>query len=189
MDVLAETMGWKWTYVDSADAQDHKILRIMDHVRNMRKLEGTDTSGLVTEDEFRWPDILSSSTEPLQPGGSDMWSLPLLAMISLDSHDVLGLPPESYSPLTCSTNNTNITYYEANLPQHQNPHGLQNCLLEFSCQCNASNGQALLPESEGGANDAAIILEDDIDMELDSRDAAGCRTSYALVPRPSLDRS
>jgi hypothetical protein len=47
----------------------------------------------------------------------------------------------------------------------------------------------LLPESERGGSDAAVILEDDIDMELDSRDAAGCRTSYALVPRTSVDRS
>jgi hypothetical protein len=79
--------------VDSVDAQDDKILRIMDHVRNMHQLEGTDASGLVREDEFRWPDdidILSSSAEPLQPGGSDMWSLPPLATISSDSHDFLG---------------------------------------------------------------------------------------------------
>jgi GR25 family glycosyltransferase involved in LPS biosynthesis len=171
MDVLAAAMGLRWTYVDSVDAQDEKILRIMDHVRNARKFEGTDEIERSTEADFWWPndiDILSSSTEPIQPGGSDMWSLPL-ATISSDSHHVSGLLPGSYSPLTCSTNNSIITVYDADLPQHQ-----MLTPSKIACWYSHVNVIRLLadhlpPGSEGLASGAAIVLEDDVDMELDIR--------------------
>lgn len=183
MDVLATTMGLRWTYIDSVDAQDDKIIRIMDHVRNMRELEGTNESELMTEADFWWPndiDTLSSSTKPLTPSGSDMWSLPPLAVTPSGSRGISGSPRGPDFLLTCSTNNATISLYDVDIPQY-------NILTPSKVACWYSHvsvirlvANCLVSESEDAACGAAVVLEDDIDMERDIRQRL--RDVWSLLP-------
>jgi hypothetical protein len=143
MRALAGRLGARLTFVDAADARGPAVGNILDHVRVLRQ------GAPPTPAEFAWP-----------PGGAPPldWTAPVLGADTLDRR----------TPLTCSWDNVTIRPFSAELPDWD-------VLNAGKVACWESHVAVLrrvaaAPWRAGGrirAADVAIVLEDDVDLELD----------------------
>lgn len=154
MEQIRYTLGLDFTYVNGTEADGDAVHRITKHVAALRALasfQGTNHSLLP---EFKWPqdiDALVESESPLGREGSDLWLS--------DDIDFPDLP--SHEPLTCARGNFNLDPYSPQLPPFR-------VLTKERLACWHSHWRVVRSIADG-QDDAALILEDDVDMELDIR--------------------
>jgi hypothetical protein len=140
MRALAGRLGARLTFVDAADARGPAVRNILDHVRVLRQAPPA---------EFAWP-----------PGGAPPldWTAPVLGADTLDRR----------VPLTCNWDNVTIRPFSRELPDWD-------VLNAGKVACWESHVAVLrrvaaAPWRAGSrirAADVAIVLEDDVDLELD----------------------
>jgi hypothetical protein len=148
------------------------VVRIMNHVRSFRKeyyrQDSEDGPTYEPEIELRWPediDALTSAALPLEPAGSDLWPLA--------SHEtVADISNDDPIPLTCSDEFATIRAYSPDLPEH-----MILTTPRMACWLSHINVMRLIANEREGI---AVVLEDDIDMELDIRERLG--SIWARLP-------
>jgi hypothetical protein len=145
MAELARRLGADFTFVDAVDAHDPAISNILDHVRTLR------ASGDAYPTKFSWP----AHTPALH------WTIPLLDAPANDSTplwaNIDDATPQPFAdgdgPDWFRLDAAKIACWETHL----------RLLRRIAAWPAASAGLI-------GAGDVAIILEDDVDVELDIRD-------------------
>lgn len=188
MEILRNSLGARWIYVDAVESQSLSIQRIMDRVRMLREGSITRKPGgkilivgtvvpVASSGTFRWPeniDALSSSTQALDFAGSELWrlSLPTDATKTdpLTTSDLDAKMPASFimtDPPTCATNDNNIPLFVRGLPEFK-------ILTLAKIACWSSHLSVIRRIVDGSVmtdaaseGDVSVILEDDIDMEWD----------------------
>ena len=186
MERIRQTLPWlNWTYVPATPADDPRIGRIYDRVREQRRALAR---GNVTV--FAWPADLNApahpphaSSRPLGHSGADLWEdAPAAALSSpagADAPYMRGLEPRpELEPLTCaSRDDVDGPPYAPALPPYM-------ILSRAKLACWHSHAQVLRAiagryagddatiSGDGEAERArgrevALILEDDVDMEQD----------------------
>ena len=151
MEQLRYTIGLEFTYVNGTGGDEDTMQRIMGHVAAFRALHKPDLS-LPTA--FEWPqdvDALVESENPLDMKGSDLW-------VS-DGIDVPDLP--SHDPLTCAYGDSTLEPYSPQTPSYR-------LLTKGRLACWHSHWR-VIRSIANGQDSVALVLEDDIDMELDIR--------------------
>ncbi|KAF8879961.1 hypothetical protein BD779DRAFT_1550532 [Infundibulicybe gibba] len=151
MEDLRRTLGLEWDYVTATGVSDPIVNKILARVHVARN--GLISVAQDPETAFHWPDdidMLSRSHQPVDIWGSTFWAGSLL-------------PNTSYRPMACAEHNSAIPAFASDLPQHK-------LLTPARVACWHSHLQLIariadMPAGPGEA--AAIVLEDDIDMERD----------------------
>ncbi|KAF8060809.1 hypothetical protein FPV67DRAFT_1564120 [Lyophyllum atratum] len=149
MEHLRKTLGLRWTYMEAIDAENAMVQIIMGAVRLVRDTHATST-------QFTWPDNAIPLNERMEP-----WS-PGFLPAPRTFHDQL----LSYPPMPCATQNYSLPPYTANktdLPEY-------NILTAARIACWYSHVSIILTIANDNtlrANDAVIVLEDDVNMERD----------------------
>ncbi|KAI0271626.1 hypothetical protein BC834DRAFT_860482 [Gloeopeniophorella convolvens] len=185
MDALKASLNLNWTYKDAYDANATAISAILQQVRVFRhqlisQLSlggvslGTGTSGISA---FGWPHDIDggpSSQEFMLPHGADLWTLPSSHASSYsgvndetpDSYALAHLSTESIPggvdsvPLACASGNQTLAVYSDSLPLHMH-------LTAAKVACWYSHLQTIRAIANG-SQEAALVLEDDVDMEIDT---------------------
>lgn len=157
MELLRESLGLRWTYIEGMDIDNEIIDKIMNSVRSIRATNSSDSS-------FTWPDSLPSSKEWIGP-----WSPEFLT-----PHE----PIDSPEPMLCATQNNIVAPYdpEVRLPEYR-------FLTRGRIACwysHLSVIQSIANDPNLNDTDSAIVLEDDVDMERDIQD----RLEYLWVFLP-----
>jgi hypothetical protein len=154
MEQLRYTLGLDFTYVNGTEGDGDTVQRIMRHVAAFRARKGSRETGLSLPVPFKWPqdvDALVETGSPLDRKGSDLWL-----------SDGVDLPdPSSDEPLTCAYGDSTLEPYSPQTPPYQ--------LLtkeRFACWHSHWGVIRLIAD---GQDDVALVLEDDVDMELDIR--------------------
>ncbi|RDB27273.1 Lsg locus putative protein 4 [Hypsizygus marmoreus] len=144
MEHLRKTLGLQWTYVEAIGTHNAMIKRIMDSVRSIREKN-------FYERPFLWPDVLPPLSERI-----DLWSPEFLVETDPSTHSI-------EKPMLCATKNNTVRSYKPNLPTHLilTPARVACWLSHMSIIQTIANDDALKAE------DAAIVFEDDINMERD----------------------
>lgn len=147
MELLRESLGLRWTYVEGMDIDNEVVDKIMSSVRSIRAANSSDSS-------FIWPESQPSSNEWISP-----WSPEFLT-----PHE----PVDSAEPMLCATQNNTIARHdpELQLPEYRFlTHGRIACWYSH-----LSVIQSIANDPNLNATDSAIVLEDDVDMERDIQD-------------------
>lgn len=181
MDRMRDALHLNWTYRDACEANASVVTTILHQVRVMRsQLIPEPKPGGDAHIAFDWPHNLEDaicSQETLRPSGADLWTRP-------SSHSLLDLdvpaemadpyalnftrsPSESASvsavsdptPLACASGNDVSSAFLQNLPLYRR-------LTPAKVACWYSHFQTIR-EIANGKDEAALILEDDVDIERD----------------------
>ncbi|KAF9786127.1 hypothetical protein BJ322DRAFT_1004479 [Thelephora terrestris] len=147
MEQIRYTLGLDFTYVTGTEANEDAVHRITKHVAALRA-----NHSLLPP--FEWPqdvDELVESESALGLEGSDLWL----------SDDIDFPDPPSHEPLTCARGNFNLDPYSPEMPPFR-------VLTKERLACWHSHWRAARLIADG-QDDVALILEDDVDMELDIR--------------------
>lgn len=154
MEQLRYTIGLEFTYVNGTEGDEDTVQRIMGHVAAFRALQDLRETNLSLSTAFEWPqdvDTLVESENPLDMKGSDLW-------VS-DGIDLPDLP--SNEPLTCAYGDSTLDPYSPQTPSFR-------LLTNGRLACWHSHWRVIRSIADG-QDGAALILEDDVDMELDIR--------------------
>jgi len=154
MEQLRYTIGLEFTYVNGTEGDGDTVQRIMGHVAALRALQGLHEPDLSLSTAFEWPqdvDALVESGDPLDMKGSDLWVSDGLDLPDLPSHE----------PLTCAYGDYTLEPYSPQTPSHQ-------LLTKGRLACWHSHW-LVIRSIANGPDDVALVLEDDVDMELDIR--------------------
>ena len=154
MERLRYALGLDFTYVNGTEADGDTVHKIMAHVAAFRSLassQPTDTSRLPVFDLPQDIDTLVESKSPLGMKGSDLWP----------SDDIDIPSPNPREPLPCIYDNTIFEPYSSEMPPWR-------LLTKERVACWHSHWQAIRTIADG-PDAVALILEDDVDMELDIR--------------------
>ena len=154
MEQLRYTIGLEFTYVNGTEGDEDTVEKIMGHVTAFRALRGLREAGLPLSTAFEWPqdvDALVESEKPLDMSGSDLW-------VS-DDIDPPDLP--SREPLTCAHGDSTLEPYSPQTPSYR-------LLTKGRLACWHSHWR-VIRSIANGQDGVAIVLEDDVDMELDIR--------------------
>jgi len=149
MEQLRRALGLRWTYVEAMPA-DHrlvgKIMACVSAIRTTMSTNARDTS-------FVWPEEDPSPGERISP-----WDPRFLAMMSkIPAWRNFDIPllkaSENYTPAACD---------------HNTPDWLFPMQSEIACwYSHVSVIERIANDASLRDNDAALILEDDVDMERD----------------------
>ena len=154
MEQLRYTLGLDFTYVNGTEGDGDTVQRIMRHVAAFRAREGSHETGLSLPAPFKWPqdvDTLVETGSPLDRKGSDLWL-----------SDGVDLPnPSSSEPLTCAYGDSTLEPYAPQTPPYR-------LLTKERFACWHSHWRVIRSIADG-QDDVALVLEDDVDMELDIR--------------------
>ncbi|KAF7340469.1 hypothetical protein MVEN_01967200 [Mycena venus] len=155
MERLRSCLGLRWTYVVAEDSQSPLVDRIISQVRSLRQEElkmkayPPNTS---IELPFQWPSPdTATSTVPFQGSNSDTPLYPVPAA------------SDSTEPLTCATENFTLFPYSPGLPEYK-------VLSRSRIACWHSHLSVIQRVSTHAPENAALILEDDVDMEADIKE-------------------
>ena len=154
MEQLRYTIGLEFTYVNGTEGDEDMVQRIMKHVVAFRALQGPHETGLSVSAVFEWPkdvDDLVKSEHPLDEKGSDLWAS--------DGVDLPDLP--SHEPLTCAYGDSTLEPYSPQTPFYR-------LLTKERLACWHSHWRVIRSIADG-QDSVAVVLEDDVDMELDIR--------------------
>ncbi|KAG6854201.1 hypothetical protein C0991_009514 [Blastosporella zonata] len=146
MEHLRTTLGLRWTYMEAIDSQNAIVGRIVDSVKLIRQIYPANSL-------FTWPDPRVPINERVEP-----WDPAFLA--SLPAHSD---KPVYSQPLVCATQNDTIIPYDPNLPEYK-------ILTTARIACWYSHMTVIHTIANDftlRADDAVIVLEDDVDMERD----------------------
>jgi len=187
MDRLRDALHLNWTYRDACEANTSVVTSILRQVHVLRsQLTPQPTKPVgdarvrhdIIVSSFNWPHNLEDaicSQETLQPSGADLWTRP-------SSHSLLDLdvsaeladpyvftrsPSETVqvsgvsdpTPLACASGNDVSAAFLPNLPLYRR-------LTPAKVACWYSHLQTIR-EIANGKDEAALILEDDVDIERD----------------------
>ena len=154
MEQLRYTFGLDFIYVNGTGGDGDTVERIAKHVAASRAQESSRGTTFSSPVAFEWPqdaDALVESESPLDMKGSDLWP----------SDDIT--PPDSppHEPLTCAYENSTLEPYSPQTPPYR-------LLTKERLACWHSHWQVirLIADSK---DDVSLVLEDDVDMELDTR--------------------
>ncbi|KAF9466935.1 hypothetical protein BDZ94DRAFT_1287967 [Collybia nuda] len=144
MELLRESLGLRWTYVEGIDAKNDMIDKILNSVRSVR---ATNSSG----SSFMWPEDFSQLDERI-----DIWSPGFLT-----SHGLTN----SSEPMLCATQDNTVTPYDPmiEIPEYR-------LLTRARIACWHSHLlviQSIANDPDLNDTDSVIVLEDDLDMERD----------------------
>ena len=154
MEQLRYTFGLEFTYVNGTEGDEDTVQRIMGHVASFRALRGLHETDLSRSTAFEWPqdvDALVESDNSLDLKGSDLWAS--------DGIDLPELP--SHEPLTCAYGDFTLEPYSPQTPSYR-------LLTKGRLACWHSHWRVIRSIADG-QDGVALILEDDVDMELDIR--------------------
>ncbi|KAH8101413.1 hypothetical protein BXZ70DRAFT_91610 [Cristinia sonorae] len=163
MERERQALAVNWTWVDATPSNDHIVQTILNEVRHLRDSLSRSNDSLPS---FQWP--VDMDVFPLPPfAGSDLWTAPTAA----SSGSPLGVPPTAIAPvplrpLTCAMQNSTVgPPYEPSLPPYMH-------LTPAKVACWYSHLQVIRKiamdlNADTRCNQAALVLEDDVDMEKD----------------------
>lgn len=182
MERIRQVLPWlNWAYVPATPADDPRIGRIYDRVREQRLALAR---GNVTA--FAWPVDLDipahpphASPRPLGHGGADLWEAALSSPAGADAayvHD--GEPRPELEPLACASRDAvDGPPYAPALPPYMILsrakmacwHSHAQVLRAIAGRYADDNATAAGDDESGRARDreVALILEDDVDVEQD----------------------
>jgi GR25 family glycosyltransferase involved in LPS biosynthesis len=143
MEQLKKALGLKWKYIEALDMKDPLVGKVMDSVRAIRA---------TNMGQFIWPAEMPPPTKHLS-----QWDTGLLSL----SAKIPGNRPAE--PLVCATNNNSIEAYQPDLPEFR-------ILTPARISCWYSHTtviETIANDNSLKDDDAVIVLEDDVDMELD----------------------
>ncbi|KAI0063247.1 hypothetical protein BV25DRAFT_1786125, partial [Artomyces pyxidatus] len=162
MEHLRNILHLRWTYLDAADAASPANVHI----------DGTSPLALPT---FHWPDDIDRlvhSQEAMLPLGADVWPLPYTraesdGSVSAETADPFWFAPlrakasfpHPLPPLACASGDQLLAPFSQDLPPYKR-------LTPAKVACWHSHLQAIRQIANGG-DSAALVLEDDVDMERD----------------------
>ncbi|KAF9042220.1 hypothetical protein BJ165DRAFT_1349464 [Panaeolus papilionaceus] len=164
METLRRALGLHWVYVDAMDVTSPLVSSLLHWVSKIRsgppvilneglKKEALSLSG--TEIPFQWPqdlDAIAKSHKQLGLWEEGIWSTP-----------TLGSNAPHLTPLVCATQNYNISEYSMKLPNYQLLTPARIACWHSHLSVIHKHANSMLSDNGG----VAIILEDDIDMEMD----------------------
>ncbi|PPQ73269.1 hypothetical protein CVT26_015227 [Gymnopilus dilepis] len=160
MEKLRHSLGLTWGYVDALPADSPLVERIAEWVTFVRsRYSNGSTTTLKSRGHplfFTWPediDALATSSQELNPWSADLEQ-------SSNSGKSFNLPSQ---PLTCATEDFKIVPLSAELPEHL-------FLTHARIACWYSHLSVIQKVANSDKPDtvgAALILEDDVDMEQD----------------------
>jgi len=187
MDRLRDALHLNWTYRDAYEANASVVTTILRQVHVLRnqlmpelKPGDTRTRHDAVASTFGWPHDLEDtvcSRETLQPSGADLWTLASSHSLSdpevpAEMADPYGFnfthpPSESVRvstvsdpiPLACASGNNISATSLPNLPLYRR-------LTPAKIACWYSHFQTIR-EIANGKDGAALVLEDDVDIERD----------------------
>ena len=154
MEQVRYTLGLEFTYVNATESDGDAVRNILRQVANFRALANTEEIGHPLPPAFEWPqdvDELIESVSPLGMKGSDLWHS--------DGRDLA--EPPSHEPLVCADENSIPESYSPQTPPWQ-------VLTRERVACWHSHWRVIRTVADG-QDEVALILEDDVDMELDIR--------------------
>ena len=154
MEQLRFTIGLEFTYLNATGGDEHTVQKIMGHVAAFRALHSLNEIDLSLSTPFEWPqdvDVLVESENPLDTKGSDLWAS--------DSIDLPDIP--SPEPLTCAYGDSTLEPYSPQTPSYR-------LLTKGRLACWHSHWR-VIRSIANGQDGVALVLEDDVDMELDIR--------------------
>ena len=154
MEQLRYTIGLEFTYVNGTEGDEVTVQRIMRHVAAFRARPGPHETNLSLPGAYKWPqdvDALVESGYPLDKKGSDLWA-----------SDDLDLPdPPSRGPLMCAYGDSTLDPFSPQTPFYR-------LLTKERLACWHSHWRVIRSLADG-QDSVALILEDDVDVELDIR--------------------
>lgn len=183
MDFLQDVLHLNWTYRDACEANEPVVSTILRQVHVLRSQSmpqskpedvRTQNGGIVSK--FDWPRDLEDticSHGTLQPSGADLWTLPSSFSLSnltvpaeaadlyasTYSPSVQALVVSDSTPLACTSENNVFATFSPKLPLHRR-------LTAAKVACWYSHFRTIR-EIANGKDEAALVLEDDIDIERD----------------------
>ena len=140
MELIRETLGLRWTYMQAMDAKNPIVDSILHSVQSTR--ESTET------DPFIWPEHIPPPDAYIEP-----WSPGFLS--STPGSDTPS------PPLMCATQNNTLKPYDPAVPQFSilTPARIACWYSHLSIIQTIANDNDLQP------SETVIVLEDDVDME------------------------
>ena len=155
MEQIRQTLGLRWTYLDALPSQDPLVDHIGTCVRSLRDQTAPGTIQWPSEGELERLNL--DRDFRLRGAASPAAELPLAFC---PAH---GAPTPSTDPLTCADddNTHGVEYSELVMDHH--------LLTPPKFACWYSHLSAILRYVRTGTGPAALILEDDVDMERDIR--------------------
>ncbi|KAJ7088418.1 hypothetical protein B0H15DRAFT_908519 [Mycena belliarum] len=146
MERLRSRLGVHWDFIPAEDSQSPLVGRIMTQVRTLRqeelKVNGHLPNATISL-PFQWP---NTSVTPV----------PFEDLLSPSPN----VPSASDTPLTCATANFTLVPYSQDLPEY-------NILSRNRIACWHSHLSAIRRAASHAPEKAALVLEDDVDMEVD----------------------
>jgi hypothetical protein len=162
-DLLGTTLGFRWTYSDAVDSNHPVVGRILDAVRIQREAKQADSMPM----QPYWPEDInaqSASGQPIDIGGSDLWTLDETdSQISSSSQHHSPSNHSFETPLTCGLEDDTVPLYTLGLSDHQ-------ILNAPKIACWHSHLDVIRLAASAPAHTVTLVLEDDIDMEWDTRE-------------------
>ena len=164
MEKLRLSLELHWTYVDALDADSALVSKIINWVQTLRTgpphiLDECNTTKLLPDSIiFTWPgdiETLARSNDRLDLWSTGVWPLSTSA-----------LNPAPYLPVTCATKNYCLTEYSTELKGHL-------ILTRPRAACWHSHLSVIHDIANNvSPHDfkVAVILEDDVDMEINIRE-------------------
>lgn len=154
MEYLRYALGLDFTQVNGTEADEEAVRNITKHIVAFRALASSRETSNPPPPVFEWPqdvDTLVESESPLGMKGPDFWP-----------SDAAGLPePHVHEPLTCTYEDSTLEPYSPQTPPHL-------LLTKERLACWHSHWRVMRLIADG-QDDVALVLEDDVDMELDIR--------------------
>ncbi|KAJ6602370.1 hypothetical protein B0H10DRAFT_1823111 [Mycena sp. CBHHK59/15] len=155
MERLRTQLGLRWSYVAAEDSASQLVGRILSQVQSIREEELKMTErplNTTIKLPFQWP----KSRVPFELMESEFPTLPPPAPTALDASE----------PLTCASEDFTLLPYSPSVPEYK-------ILTATRVACWQSHLSVIhrvsahMPHRHG---EAALVLEDDVDMELDIRE-------------------
>ncbi|KAF8637003.1 hypothetical protein AX17_003116 [Amanita inopinata Kibby_2008] len=160
MERLRVLLGLDWMYYPATEVNNAVIHAITQRVRVLHQ----DCSEVSSKCTFSWPEDIAAFAASMRP--LDLWNADFLTNEVLEDFSNDALSGSALPPLTCTTQDFNITRYSHKTPQHLllTPARIACWHSHLSVIRNIANDERLGPKN------AVLILEDDVDMEYDIRD-------------------
>ena len=185
MDRLKDALNLNWTYKDACEANTPLVTSILRQVHVLRSQwmpqpqpgdKHMPPDSMVSP--FDWPhhlEVAICSRETLQPSGAELWTLHsvhsptdlITPVETADPYDLAHLPSDEpalvsdSTPLACASGNNVLATFSPVLPLYRR-------LTAAKAACWYSHFQTI-HEIADGKDEAALVLEDDIDVERDMK--------------------
>ncbi|KAJ7676924.1 hypothetical protein DFH06DRAFT_1428833 [Mycena polygramma] len=155
MERLRARLSLRWTYAVAEDSQSQLVGRIMSQVQSMRRAQlkmNEHPLNTTVSLPFDWPSMDNPASSP--PFEATIQETPLPPALPAGSDS---------EPLTCATENFTLFPYSAQLPEYK-------ILSRSRIACWHSHLSVIQHLSTQASEKAALVLEDDVDMEVDIKE-------------------